>query len=156
MQGVPAAGSGACDASLPCCWQVICGKCSSKRAPLAYLDNRKERVCMECYAVIQPRLPVVCNVLPRRKAPVVLQVSRLSIYFHLCPRDAMLARVLAMALCLSVCLSVTSRCSTKSDEWINLVLTWMLLLTSPTLCFKEFHISTKRVLPSGTFRKLQT
>jgi len=112
---------------------------------------------MECYAVIQPRSPVVYNVLPspsvaEKKAPVVLQVSRLSIYFHLCPRDAMLARVLAMALCLSV----TSWCSTKSDEWINLVLTWMLLLTSPTLCFKEFHISTKRVLPSGTFRKLQT
>ena len=69
---------------------------------------------MECYAVIQPRSPVVCNVLPspsvaeklqRPKAPVVLQVSRLSIYFHLCPRDAMLALVLAMALCLSVCLS---------------------------------------------------
>ena len=65
---------------------------------------------MECYAVIQPRSPVVYNVLPspsvaEKKAPVVLQVSRLSIYFHLCPRDAMLARVLAMALCLSVCLS---------------------------------------------------
>ena len=35
------------------------------------------------------------------------------------PRDAMLARVLAMALC--PCLSVTSRCSIKSDERINLL-----------------------------------
>jgi len=38
-------------------------------------------------------------------------------------RDAMLARLLTVALCpcLSVCLSVTSRCSIKSDERINLV-----------------------------------
>jgi len=35
----------------------------------------------------------------------------------------MLVRVLAMALCLSVCvcLSVTTRCSIKRDEQINLV-----------------------------------
>ena len=42
-------------------------------------------------------------------------------------RDATVARVLAMALCLSVsvclsvCLSVTSRCSVKRNERINLV-----------------------------------
>jgi len=31
-------------------------------------------------------------------------------------------------------------------------LTWRLLSTSPTLCFKEIQVSTKmRVLPSGTF-----
>ena len=38
------------------------------------------------------------------------------------PRDAMLARVLAMGLCmrLSVCLSVTSRCSIERGERINL------------------------------------
>jgi len=36
------------------------------------------------------------------------------------PRDAMLARVLAMALCLSVCLSVTSGCSIETDERVEL------------------------------------
>jgi len=40
------------------------------------------------------------------------------------PRDAMLARVLAMALC--PCLSVTSRCSVETYEWIGLVLAWEL------------------------------
>jgi len=35
------------------------------------------------------------------------------------PRDAMVARLLAMALCLSV--SVTSRCSVETDERIELV-----------------------------------
>jgi len=62
--------------------QVICGKCSSKRAPLAYLEDRKERVCTECYAKILPSSPVVCDVPPspsaddktQRKAPLVLQV----------------------------------------------------------------------------------
>jgi len=62
----------------------------------------------------------------------------------------MLARVLAMALCL--CLSVTSRCSIKRDEQINLVLAWDFLSTSPALCFKEIQLSTKiSVLLSGTF-----
>ena len=62
--------------------QLVCGKCSSKRAPLAYLDNRKERVCTECYAMIRPLSPVVCDVPPtptyklqQRKA---LQVTVLS------------------------------------------------------------------------------
>jgi len=41
--------------------------------------------------------------------------------FHFCPRDAMLARVLAIALCLSVSVSVTSRCSIETDERIGLV-----------------------------------
>jgi len=61
------------------------------------------------------------------------------------PRDAMLARVLAMALCPSVCrrLSVTSRCSIKRDERINLVLAWRLLSTSPILYFKEIRVSAK-------------
>ena len=69
----------------------------------------------------------------------------------------MLARVLAIAPCPSVCLSVTSRCSIKMDELVNLVLAWRLLSTSPTLCFKEIQISTKiRVLSSGTFPKLRT
>jgi len=39
-----------------------------------------------------------------------------------CPRDALLARVLAMALCLSVCLSVTGRFSIEMDGQIALVL----------------------------------
>jgi len=40
---------------------------------------------------------------------------------HFYPRDAMLARVLAMALCLSVCLCLpaTSRCSIKRGERIS-------------------------------------
>ena len=39
------------------------------------------------------------------------------------PRDAMLARVLAMALCppVCVCVSVTSRCSIKRDKRINVL-----------------------------------
>jgi len=45
------------------------------------------------------------------------QISPVGVCDH--PRDAMLARVLAMALCLSVCRSVTSRCSVKRDERIN-------------------------------------
>jgi len=32
-----------------------------------------------------------------------------------------------------VSISVTSRCSIRRDEWINLVLAWGLLSTSPTL-----------------------
>jgi len=47
------------------------------------------------------------------------------------PRDAMLARVLAMALCpsVSVCLSVTSRGSIEMGERIELVLAWELPFT---------------------------
>jgi len=68
------------------------------------------------------------------------------------PRDAMLARVLAMAPCPCLCLSVTSRCSIETDRRNNLVLAWGLLSTSPTLYFMEIQVSTKiRVLPSGTF-----
>jgi len=64
--------------------QVICGKCSSKRAPLAYLEDRKERVCTECYTKIEPDTPVVCDIVlsppvdekpQRRRAPVFLQVA---------------------------------------------------------------------------------
>ena len=40
--------------------------------------------------------------------------------YNFYPRDAMLARMLAMALCLSV--SVTSRCSVETVERIRLVL----------------------------------
>jgi len=51
-------------------------------------------------------------------------------------RDAMLARVLAVALSVYLCLSVTSRCSIKKGERINLFLAWRLHSISPTLCFK--------------------
>jgi len=67
------------------------------------------------------------------------------------PRDAMLARVLAMALCPSVCLSQVGVLLKWLDgsSWF---LAWRLLSTSPTLCFKDIHVSTKiRVLPSVTF-----
>ena len=66
-------------------------------------------------------------------------------------RDALLAPVLALCLCLSV--SVCHKlCSIETAGRINLVLAWRLLLTSPTLCFKEIQVPTKiRVLPSGTF-----
>ena len=76
-----------------------------------------------------------------------INTGTLSMHFY--PRDAMLARVLAMDLfpcpsvsvCLSVCLSVTSRYSVKRDERINLILAWRLFSTSPTLCFKEIQVS---------------
>jgi len=38
------------------------------------------------------------------------------LYFHFYPRDAILARVLAMATCLSVCLSVTRRYCVKTKK----------------------------------------
>jgi len=67
-----------------CWWQVVCGRCSPKRAALAYLEDRKERVCSECYAKIGRQTALVGDVpqatsgadkLQRRKAaPVVLQV----------------------------------------------------------------------------------
>ena len=42
--------------------------------------------------------------------------------------------VLAMGLCLSVRLSVTSRCSIKTNERIELLLAYELPSTHPTLC----------------------
>jgi len=68
------------------------------------------------------------------------------------PRDAMLARVLAMVMCLSV--SVTSRfVLCKGMDGSSWFLAGRLLSTSITLYFKEIpSLSTKiRVLPSGTF-----
>jgi len=52
---------------------------------------------------------------------------------HFYPRDAMLARILAMALCLSLCLSVTSRGSIETAEQIDVFLTWELSSTHFTL-----------------------
>ena len=57
----------------------------------------------------------LARLLLTRRIPRSLGDSWASCY----PRDAMLARVLAMSLC--PCLSVTSRCSIKSDERINLL-----------------------------------
>ena len=65
-----------------------------------------------------------------------------------------------VSVCLSICRSVTTRCSIKRDERVNLVLAWMFFPTSrrsrPTLCFKEIRVSTKiRVLLSGIFPETQ-
>ena len=72
------------------------------------------------------------------------------IFFY--PRDAMLARVLAMALCL--CLSQVRVLSKRLNEsgWF---LAWDRLSTCPTLSYKEMQVLSKiRVLSSGTL--LQT
>ena len=76
--------------------------------------------------------------------------------YRVYPRNAMLARVLAMARCLSVCLSVCLSQVGVLLKWLDgssWFLAWRLLSTSPTLCcFKEIQVRTKiRVLPSGTF-----
>jgi len=53
----------------------------------------------------------------------------------------MLARILAVALVfVSVCLSVTSRCSIRRDERINVVFGIGLLLTSPALYYKKIIV----------------
>ena len=68
---------------------------------------------------------------------------------HFYPRDAMLARVLAMALC--PCLSEVGVLSKRMDG-IICFLAREHLLTSYTLCFKEIQVCTKiTALPSGTF-----
>ena len=64
------------------------------------------------------------------------------------PRDATLARVLAMALCLSV--SVTSRCSIEMSERIGLF--WHGSFLRPILHYvirKFIYLQKTRVLPSG-------
>ena len=82
----------------------------------------------------------------------MVKSSRRSFY----PRDAMLARVLAMTLCLSVslfvCLSVTNRCSIEMVGEIELAfLACRLLSTYPTRCSEEIQVCAKiRALPSGT------
>ena len=57
-----------------------------------------------------------------------------SFQFH--PRDAMLARVVAMAQCLSV----TSRSSVEMEGWIEVVLACRLLSTYSTLYCKEIQV----------------
>ena len=73
------------------------------------------------------------------------------------PRDAVPARVLAMALCpcLCLCLSVCPSQVGVLSKGMDVLICFLalgLLLTSPTLCFKETRVSTKiRVFSSGTF-----
>jgi len=59
------------------------------------------------------------------------------LFFH--PRDAMLARVLAMALCL--CLSQVG-VLLKWFDGSSWFLAWRPVSTSPTVCFKEIQVST--------------
>jgi len=57
--------------------QVVCSKCSTRRLPLAYDEGRENKVCDDCYAVLQPseaETPTVGESSPRRKAPGALQV----------------------------------------------------------------------------------
>ena len=113
-----------------------------------YLHHITQRI-MSCYthkwrSYLDHRL---CDV----TSPDVFQVSvLLNLNFH--PRDAMLARVLAMALCPSVCLSVTSRCSVEVVGRIEMVFGMQASFDQPYTVFYEIRVSTKiGVLPSGTF-----
>ena len=75
-------------------------------------------------------------------------VSLSSFYAH----DAILARVLAMALCSCPSLSVTSRCSMKWDERINLLFgMWASFDNYDTTFQGNSGIYKMRVLRSGTF-----
>jgi len=78
------------------------------------------------------------------------------------PRDAVLARVLALAHCPSLPVSVTSRCSIEMDGRIDLLLTWRLLSTGPTPYNKEVQVSRKNkgtslgnFAPNSGFRKFR-
>jgi len=75
-------------------------------------------------------------------APASL-LSLLLLCFY--PRDAMLARVLAIIsygpVSFCVCLSQVG-ILLKWLDGSSWVWTWMLLSTSPTLCFKEIQVST--------------
>jgi len=62
--------------------------------------------------------------------------------FAFYPRDAMLARLLAMALCL--CLPVTSRSSVETDEWIELVFVTGASFHLSYIVLKEIRVSLSR------------
>ena len=68
------------------------------------------------------------------------------------PRDALLARVLAMTLCPCLCLRLPQvGVLSKGTDGLIWFLARRLLSTSPTLGFKETRVSAKIiVLPSGT------
>jgi len=75
-------------------------------------------------------------------------VSLSSFYAH----DAILARVLAMALCSCPSLSVTSRCSLKWDERINMVFGMRASFDKYYFAFQgNSGIYKIRLLRSGTF-----
>jgi len=75
-------------------------------------------------------------------------VSLSSFYAH----DAILARVLAMALCSCPCLSLTSRCSLKWDERINMVFGMRASFDKYYFAFQgNSGIYKIRLLRSGTF-----
>ena len=85
------------------------------------------------------------------------------LFMYWYPRDAMLARVLAMALYLSVCLSVCV-CFCLSQVGVlskrmnesSWCLVWELPSTGPALCLKEIQFSPKtRLLTSGTLSQTQ-
>jgi len=69
---------------------------------------------------------------------ICLLVASMSNSFQFHPRDAMLARVVAMAQCLSV----TSRSSVEMEGWIEVVLACRLLSTYSTLYCKEIQVWT--------------
>ena len=74
------------------------------------------------------------------------------------PRDAILARVLAVALwpCLSVCLSVCHKSVFCQKGWADEYASWHEGFFRPcaTLCFKETQASTKiTILSLGTFSR---
>ena len=73
---------------------------------------------------------------------------------HFYPRDAMLARVLAMALCLSVCLCLpaTSRCSIKMGERISVFFGMKASFNQSHSVLRKFgYLQKTRVVPSATF-----
>jgi len=65
------------------------------------------------------------------------------------PRDAVLARVLALAHCPSLPVSVTSRCSIEMDGRIDLLLAWRLLSTGPTPYNKEVQEKIRVLLENN-------
>jgi len=70
---------------------------------------------------------------------------------HFYPRDATLARILAMARCQYVCLRLSVfGVLLKRLDGSSWFLVWRLLSTYPTLCYNEIVLSVKiRVLISG-------
>lgn len=60
--------------------QVVCGKCSEFRARLSYDNNRTNRVCVDCYAMlvgVSPTPGVLSSSTTRRRS--ILEVSRTAV-----------------------------------------------------------------------------
>ena len=82
--------------------------------------RRLESFCVSCLIDLTVTRPTAARYRANAFSfPPRTVTHKLTCFYY--PRDAMLARVLAVAMCLSVCLSVTSRCSVKREEGINLV-----------------------------------